>query len=79
MIFLVVAGGSSFYVGELLEHFMEPTVPYFVQMMTAVLALLGIPAAVANSRVIVIGPSESAVSVLFEPGCIGIHSFLIFN
>ena len=79
VVFLVVAGGSSFYVGELLEHFMGPSVPYFVQMMTVVLGLLGIPATVDNPTVIAIGPSESAVSVLFEAGCIGIHSFLIFS
>ncbi|UCE28886.1 MAG: exosortase/archaeosortase family protein [Candidatus Bathyarchaeota archaeon] len=79
VVFLVVAGGSSFYIGELLEHFMQPLVPYFVQMMTVVLVLLGIPATVENPTVIVLDPSGSAVCVLFEAGCIGIHSFLIFS
>ncbi len=77
--FLVVAGGSSFYVGEWLEYSMEPLVPYFVQMMAFVLMLLGIPAAVQTPTMIVLDTSSGPVPVLFEAGCIGIHSFLIFS
>lgn len=77
--FLVIAGGSSFYAGEWLEYYMEPLVPYFVQMMTVVLVLLGIPATVQNPTVIVLNTSKGSVNVLFEAGCIGIHSFLIFS
>lgn len=79
VLFLIVAGGFSFYVGEWLEYFMEPLVPYFVQMMTVVLVLLGIPATVKNPTVIVLNTSKGPVNVLFEAGCIGIHSFLIFS
>jgi|GEM_PF-3823012 len=79
VLFLVVVGGSSFYVGEWLEYYMEPLVPYFVQMMTVVLVLLGIPAAVQHPTVIVLNTSKGPVYVPFEAGCIGIHSFLIFS
>jgi len=79
VLFLVVAGGSSFYVGEWLKYYMEPLVPYFVQMMTVVLVLLGIPVTVQNPTVIVLNTSKGPVNVLFEAGCIGIHSFLIFS
>jgi len=79
VLFLVVVGGSSFYVGEWLEYFMEPLVPYFVQMMAFVLMLLGIPATVQTPTMIVLDTSRGPVPVLFEAGCIGIHSFLIFS
>jgi len=78
-VFLVVAGGSSFYVGELLKYYMEPLVPYFVRVMVFVLMLLGIPATVHNPTTIMLNTSKGPVPVLFEAGCIGIQSFLIFS
>ena len=77
--FLVVAGGSSFYVGEWLEYSMEPLVPYFVQVMVFVLVVLGIPAAVHNPTVIVLNTSKEPVLVPFEAGCLGIYGFLAFS
>jgi len=77
--FLVVAGGSSFYVGQWLEYYMEPLVPYFVRVMAFVLMLLGIPATVQNPYTIMLSTSRGSVPVLFEAGCIGIQSFLIFS
>jgi exosortase/archaeosortase family protein len=78
-LFLVVAGGSSFYVGEWLNYFMEPAVPFFVRIMVFVLMLLGIPATVSNPHTIMLDTSRGLVPVLFEAGCIGIQSFLIFS
>lgn len=78
-VFLVVAGGSSFYVGQWLEYYMEPLVPYFVRVMVFVLMLLGIPATVQNPYMIMLSTSRGPVPVLFEAGCIGIQSFLIFS
>ena len=78
-VFLVVAGGSSFYVGEWVEYYMEPLVPYFVQVMVFVLMVLGIPATIPNPYVIMLDTSKGPVSVPFEAGCIGIQSFLIFS
>jgi len=77
--FLLVAGGSSFYVGEWLEYYMEPLVPYFVQVMVFVLVALGIPAALHNPTVIVLNTSKGPVTVPFEAGCIGIYGFLAFS
>ena len=77
--FLIVAGGSSFYVGEWLKFYMEPLVPNFVQIMALVLMVLGIPATVHNPRQIMLNTSEGPVPVLFEAGCIGIFSFLVFS
>ena len=79
VLFLVVVGSSSFYVGEWVEHYMESFVPHFVQMMAFVLMLLGIPATVHNPTVIALDTSRGLVWVPFEAGCIGIHSFLIFS
>ena len=80
-VFLIVAGGSSFYVGEWLEFYMEPLVPYFVQFFLLVIRLLGVPAAVhnPNSNVIWLNTSKGTVPVLFAAGCIGIFSFLAFS
>jgi exosortase/archaeosortase family protein len=77
--FLVVAGASSFYVGEWLNYFMEPVVPFFVRIMVFVLMLLGIPATVSNPYTIMLNTSGGPVPVLFEAGCIGIQSFLVFS
>jgi len=58
---------------------MEPLVPYFVRVMVFVLMLLGIPATVHNPYTIMLDTSRGPVPVLFEAGCIGIQSFLIFS
>lgn len=79
VLFLLIAGVFSFYVGEWLEHFMEPSVPHFVQIMVFVLVVLGIPAAVHNTTVIVLNTSEGPVLVPFEAGCIGIYGPLAFS
>ena len=78
-VFLIVAGGSSFYVGEWLEFYMEPLVPFFVQIMVLVLMVLGIPATVHNPNMILLNKSKGSVPVLFEAGCLGIYSFLAFS
>ena len=77
-VFLVVVGGSSFYVGELLEYYIEPLVPYFVRVMAFVVRLLGIPAIIASPYTIMLNKPPVPVPVTFEAGCIGIQSFLIF-
>jgi len=78
-LFLIVAGDSSFYVGEWLEFYMEPLVPYFVQIMGFVLIVLGIPATVHNPNQILLNTSKGSIPVLFAAGCLGIHSFLVFS
>jgi exosortase/archaeosortase family protein len=78
-VFLVVAGGSSFYVSQWLKYYMEPSVPYFVRVMVVVLRVLGIPATVHNPYTIMLDTSRGPVPVLFEAGCIGIQSFLVFS
>ncbi len=77
--FLIIAGGSTFYIGEWLEFYMEPSVPYFVQAIAVVLMVLGIPATVHNPREIVLNTSKGPVPVYFEAGCLGIYSFLAFS
>jgi len=81
VIFLLVVGGSIYYIGDWLEYPMEPLVPYFVQIMLPVLTLLGIPATVdnANPNLIWLTTSKGPVPVLFTAGCIGIQSFLAFS
>ena len=79
VLFLVVAGGATFYVGELLKYHMEPLVPYFVHIMAFVLVVLGIPAAVHNPTVIVLNKSTGPVTVAFEAGCIGFYGFMVFS
>lgn len=78
-VFLIAAGASSFYVGELLESSLEPSVPYFVQIMGFVLRVLGIPATVHNPNMIMLNTSEGPVPVFFAAGCLGIQSFLAFS
>ncbi len=78
-VFLIVAGGSSFYVGEWLEFYMEPSVPYFVQIMALVLMVLGIPTTVQNPNLIMLNTSKGPVPVPFAAGCLGIYSFLAFS
>ena len=77
--FLVVVGSSSYYLGEWLEYFLEPLVPYFVQIMVVVLLVLGVPVAIHNPRTIMLKKPEGPVPVTFEAGCIGIWSFLVFS
>lgn len=79
MLFLVVAGGFSFYIGEWLEYYLEPTVPYFVQIMVFVLTALRIPATVHNPRTIMLDTPKGPVPVFFEAGCIGLWGFLVFS
>jgi len=77
-VFLIVAGGSSFYIGEWLEFYMESLVPFFVQIMAFVLLVLSIPATVQNPNSIMLDTPRGQVPVAFEAGCIGFESFLVF-
>ncbi|UCG45863.1 MAG: exosortase/archaeosortase family protein [Candidatus Bathyarchaeota archaeon] len=78
VLFLVVAGGCSFYMGGWLEFYMEPLVPFFVQLMVSVLWVLGIPAFIQTPTMIMLETSRGFVPVVFEAGCVGIQSFLVF-
>jgi exosortase/archaeosortase family protein len=81
VIFLLVVGGSIYYIGDWLEYPMGPLVPYFVQIMLPVLTFLGIPVIFdnANPNLILLNTSKGPVPVAFAAGCIGIQSFLAFS
>jgi len=80
-LFLVVAGGLSYYIGEWLEFYSEPLVPYFVQAMIPILNTLGVPATTHNptTTTIFLTTPKGNVPVLFAAACIGIYSILAFS
>jgi exosortase/archaeosortase family protein len=78
-VFLISVGGSSYYLGEWLEYYLTPLVPYFVVMFMFVLMILNIPATLRSSTTVVLNTSRGPEPVSFEAGCIGIFSFLIFS
>lgn len=78
-LFLIVAAVSSPYAGKWMEVYLEPWVPYFVQIMGFILWILGIPAKIVNPRLFRLQMPDGDVLFLgIEAGCMGIYSFLIF-
>lgn len=78
-LFLIVATVSCPYIGEWMKIYLEPSVPYFVQIMGFILWILGIPATIANPRTFSLQMPDGKIMHLgVEAGCIGIDSFLIF-
>ena len=78
-LFLIVAAVSAPYVGKWMESYLEPWVPYFVQIMAFILMVLGIPAKLANPTTFILQTREGQTLPLgVEAGCIGIYSFLTF-
>lgn len=78
-LFLIVATASSWYVGEWMETYLEPFVPFFVQIIALILWILGIPARLTNSNTFILRTltgQNQPLSVI--PRCIGIYSFLTF-
>jgi exosortase/archaeosortase family protein len=79
ILFLIVGALSSGFVGDWMEFYLEPAVPYFVQIMGFVLGILGIPAELGNPTTFAIRmPSGKVIYLGVAAGCIGIYSFLTF-
>jgi exosortase/archaeosortase family protein len=78
-LFLIVAVISADYVGAWMKFYLEPLVPYFVQIMAFILMVLGIPAKLANPTTFILRTQGGQILPLgVEAGCIGIYSFLTF-
>lgn len=77
--FLIVAGASAGLSFQWIELHMESTVPYYVQLFSYVLGLLGIKNTMLNPTTIMLSTSRGLLPVLFEAGCIGVYSLLIFS
>lgn len=79
ILFLVVGATSSGVVGKWMEFYLEPAVPYFVQIMGFILGVLGIPAELVNPTTFAVRmPTGKRLPLGFEAGCMGIYSFLTF-
>jgi len=78
-VFLLVAVISSGFVGEWMEFYLLPLIPYFVQIMGFFLMVLGIPAEIVAPTLFAIRmPTGKVLHLSVAPGCIGIYSFLTF-
>jgi len=78
-LFLMVAVISAGFVGDWMEFYLEPLVPYFVRIMAFILMVLGIPAKLANPTTFILQTRGGQTLPLgVEAGCIGIWSFLTF-
>lgn len=80
-VFLIVAATAIPFFGRGLEAFLEPAVPFLVQIMGLILKVLGIPATIVGPNTFKLEPlnSSSAISLSVIPACIGIYSFLTFS
>jgi len=78
-VFLIVAVIASGFVGEWMEFYLQPLIPYFVQIMGFVLMVLGIPAKISNPNMFSLQmPGGKIMYLSVAAGCIGIYSFLTF-
>jgi exosortase/archaeosortase family protein len=78
-LFLIAAAISTPPIGNWLQAYLEPAVPYFVQIMWVILKILGIPITIAHPRTFGLQMQDGTIMYLgFEAGCIGIDSFLTF-
>ena len=78
-LFLIVAATNSGLVGKWMEFYMEPWVPYFVQIMAFILRVLGTPAKLVNPTTFILQTrGGQALPIGVEAGCMGIYSFLTF-
>ena len=78
-LFLIVAAIGSGFAGKWMEFYLEPWVPYFVQIMGVILWILGIPVTIPNPRTFSLQMPDGRIMHLgVEAGCIGIYSFLTF-
>lgn len=79
--FLLAAGALSGLAFRWIELQISPVVPYYVYLFASVLRILGITATTPNPTTLMLYKSEGMlpVPVLFEAGCIGVYSLLIFS
>ncbi len=77
--FLIVAGAFAGLSFPWIESQMSPTVPYYVYLFSFVLGLFGIKNSMQDPRTILLNTSRGALPVLFDVGCIGVYSLIIFS
>lgn len=77
--FLIVAGALAGLSFQWIEFHTEFTVPYYVHLFSSVLGLFGIKNTMSNPTTIMLSTSRGLLPVLFEAGCIGVYSLLIFS
>ncbi len=78
-LFVIAAAGASATVGKWMEFLLYPYIPYFVEIIAFILAVLRIPAERFGRTTFILhtqGGHEHYLGV--APGCIGIYSFLTF-
>jgi len=78
-LFLIVATASTWYIGEWMELYLEPFVPFFAQIIGSILLILGIPFTFDNPNIFILRTLNGEIQPLsVVPRCIGIYSFLTF-
>lgn len=77
--FLIVAGALTGLSFRWIESQISPTVPYYVYLFSSVLGLFGIKNTLPNPTTIFLYTSRGVLPVLFEAGCIGVYSLVIFS
>lgn len=77
--FLIVASALAGLSFRWIELQMSPTVPYYVYFFSSVLGLFGVKNTVPNSTTILLYTPRGVLPVLFEAGCIGVYSLVIFS
>lgn len=77
--FLIVAGALTGLSFRWIEFQMAPTVPYYVHLFSSALGLFGIKNSMPNPTTILLYTPRGVLPVLFEAGCIGVYSLIIFS
>lgn len=77
--FLIVAGALAGLSFRWIESLMAPTVPYYVNLFSSVLNLFGVENTMPHSTAILMYTPRGVMPLLFEAGCIGVYSLIIFS
>ncbi len=77
--FLIVAGALAGLSFPWIESQTSSTVPYYVHLFSSVLGLFGIKNTMPDPKTILLNTPRGALPVLFDAGCIGIYSLIIFS
>jgi exosortase/archaeosortase family protein len=78
-LFLIVASALTGLGFRWIESQMSSTVPYYVRLFSVVLGFFGIRNSVPNPTTISLYTPRGGLPVLFEAGCIGVYSIIVFS
>ncbi len=80
-VFLMVATASSFFISESLKPSLSPLlIPLYMRLMNGLVSLLGFPiTSFFESRLMILHTWKGDVATVFDWGCVGIYSTMIFS